>query len=182
MKEIKPFLHFTFLLSFLLLLCTAVPAGNKSDSLALKGMVYNDENRVNGVVVNIYVQNKLFKEIHLKSQNRFITNLPMNAFVTIEITAPDFHTKRFIIDTEVSEKLKKSQLNYEFDIDIFKEDELENINSSFLDFPVGLVSYDERKEIFQRNKKYTKRMKKAYIELWEESKAAEPDRQGEGLK
>lgn len=182
MKEVKPNLHFTFLLSFLLLLCTAVLAGNKSDSLALKGLIYNNDSRVKGVIVNIYVQNKLFKAIHVKSQNRFMTNLPMNALVTIEITAPDFHTKRFVIDTKVSEKLKKSQLNYEFDIDIFKEEELANINASFLDFPVGLVSYDERKESFQRNKKYTKRMKKAYLRLWAESQAAEPDRQSEGLK
>jgi hypothetical protein len=182
MKVVKPYLHFTFIVSFLLLLCTAVFAGNKSDSLALKGLIFNDDTRVKGVVVNVYVQNKLFKAIHVKSQNRFMTNLPMNALVTIEITAPDFHTKRFIIDTKVSEKLNKSQLNYEFDIDIFKEEELANINSSFLDFPVGLVSYDEKKKAFQRNKKYTKRMKKAYLRLWAESQTAEAERQSEGLK
>jgi hypothetical protein len=182
MKPAKINLLFILLLHFLLLLCSAVFAGNKSDSLALKGSIFNNDSRVQGVVVNIYIQNKLFKAILVKSQNRFMTNLPMNALVTIEITAPDFHTKRFIIDTKVSENLKKSQLKYEFDIDIFKEEELANINSSFLDFPVGLVSYDEKKKAFQRDKKYTKRMKKAYLKLWEESQSAEAQRQSEGLK
>ena len=179
---VKLNLHFIFLLSFLFLLCTVVCSRNKSDSLTLKGSIFNDDSGVRAVVVNIYIQNSLFKGIRVKSQNRFMTNLPMNAVITVEITAPEFHTKRFIIDTEVSEKLKKGQLRYEFDIDIFKEEELANINSSFLDFPVGLVSYNEKKKAFQRNKKYTKRMKKAYLKLWEESQSTDAERQSEGLK
>ncbi len=72
-------------------------------------------------------------------------------------------------------------MQYEFDIDIFKEEELKHINTSFLDFPVGLVSYDRKKKVFLRNKKYTKRMKKAYLKLWAESQTT-AGRQAEGLK
>jgi len=179
MRHTKPFFRFALFWAFLIPLTGHVFAG-PADSLELKGMIFNDNSKVADVVVSIYNHNKLFKKIYVKSSNRFVTNLPLNTILTIEISAPDFHAKRFVIDSKVPEKLKKSQLKYEFDIDIFKENELKNINTSFLDFPVGLVSFDRRKKVFHRNKKYTKRMKKAYIKLWAESQAAE--RQVEGLK
>lgn len=163
------------------LLAMPVAFASKPDSLNLKGMIFNDDNRVKNVIIKIYDHNKLIKKIIVKSSNRFMTNLPLNTFVTIEITAKDYHTKRFVIDTKVPKSIKKSQLKYDFDIDIFKEEELADINTSFLDFPVGLVSFDKKKEAFLRNKKYTKRMKKAYIKLWAESQAAQRQ-SSEGLK
>jgi hypothetical protein len=179
MKTSYLFARISLLLIFAIGLNFQVVAG-PLDSLELKGMIFNNNSRVKDVVVNIYNHNKLFKEIHVKSSNRFVTNLPVNTIVTIEITAPNFHAKRFVIDTKVPGKITKSQLMYSFDIDIFKEDELKNINTSFLDFPVGLVSFDKKKRKFIRNKQYTKRMKKAYLKLWAESQEAE--RQGKGLE
>lgn len=180
MKFTTSLFRLTLLLAFSILLKFNAIAG-PLDSLDLKGMIFNNNAKVRGVVINIYDHNKIFKSIHVKSSNRFLTKLPLNTVLTIEITAPDYHTKRFVIDTKVPGKLKKSQLKYEFDIDIFKEEELEHINTSFLDFPVGLVSYDRKKKVFLRNKKYTKRMKKAYLKLWAESQTT-AGRQSEGLK
>ena len=179
MKTSYLFARISLLLIFAIGLNFQVVAGHL-DSLELKGMIFNDGSRVKDVVVNIYNHNRLFKQIHVKSSNRFVTNLPLNTVMTIEITAPDFHTKRFVIDTEVPNKVTKSQLKYNFDIDIFREEELKNINTSFLDFPVGLVSFNKKKGAFIRNIKYTKRMKKAYLKLWAESQEAE--RQGKGLE
>ena len=172
-------------LGILLILTTSlnVPAiAGPLDSLQLLGIIFNNNSQARDVVVNIYDHNKIFKQIHVKSSNRFVTYIPINSIMTIEITAPDFHTKRFIMDTTVPNKIKKSQLKYNFDIDIFREEELKHINTSFLDFPVGLVSFHNKKAEFIRNKKYTKRMKKAYLKLWAESQETEAKRQGEGLK
>jgi len=180
MRHTKSFFRFALFWVFSVLLTGHVFAG-PADSLELKGIIFNEDTKVADAVVNIYNHNKLFKKIYVKSSSRFVTNLPLNTILTIEITAPEFHAKRFVIDSKVPEKLKRSQLKYDFDIDIFTEKELKNINTSFLDFPVGLVSFDLRKEVFHRNKKYTKRMKKAYVELWEESQEA-AERQVEGLK
>lgn len=179
MKASYLFVRISLLLIFAIGLNFQVLAG-PLDSLELKGMIFNNNSRVKDVVVNIYNHNKLFKQIHVKSSNRFVTNLPVNTIMTIEITAPNFHAKRFVIDTKVPNKVTKAQLKYSFDIDIFKEEELKNINTSFLDFPVGLVSFDKKKGEFIRNKQYTKRMKKAYLKLWAESQEAE--RQGKGLE
>lgn len=170
---------FSFLLLSLVIASSASSAVSKlvvgKDSIELKGIVYNNTNRVKGVVVNIYSNNKLIKTATIRSSNRFKTNLPINAELTIEISAPGFHTKRFIFNTHLPEELSRVP-DYEFDIDIFKEEELEGVNTSILDFPVGIVEYDKRKGVFLRNKKYTKRMKQAYLDLWEESQMS--DRSG----
>ncbi len=172
----------SFLLTLLTLVCFSANANllaGVKDSVQLKGMIFNNDARIKNVIVNIYDHNKLIKNIHVKSSNRFLTFLPVNTLLTIEITAEDFHTKRFMFDTSIPNGLKPIP-KYDFDIDIFKESELSGINTSFLDFPVGLVSYDKKKKVFHRNKKYTKRMKKSYLKLWAESQEA--NRQGKGLK
>lgn len=140
----------------------------EKDSIVLTGMVFNNKDRVKNVVINIYNKNKLWKSIHVKSSNRFKTNLPLNEMMTIEITAEKFYPKRFIFDSSVPSDLKTVP-DYDFDIDIFSEKELEGVNTSFLDFPVGIVTYDPKRNEFERDIKYTKKMKKAYLKLWEEA-------------
>ncbi len=167
MKKVLTFLLVSLLLSSSLLL-KASKNGPSKDSIQLTGMVYNNQDRVKGVVIKIYSNNLLIKTVKARSSNRFRTNIPINSELTIEISAPEHHAKRFIFDSHIPADLKTVP-KYQFDIDIFKEIELEGVNTSILDFPVGLVSYDTKKKEFIRNKKYTKRMKKAYLNLWEES-------------
>ena len=148
---------------------TTNPAASKRDSILLTGLIFNNEDRIQNVEVNIYYHNELWRVVKLKRNNRLSVYLPKNAVLTIEITAPTFHAKRFMFDTTVPSSLKILP-RYQFDIDLFKEEELAGVeDNSILDFPVGLVEYDEKKGEFLRNKKYTKRMKKAYTELWHEA-------------
>ncbi|MEQ8908319.1 MAG: hypothetical protein RIC95_03945 [Vicingaceae bacterium] len=158
------------LFSFLFL-CNA-SASNKKDSILLKGSVYNNTDHVKDATIEIYDGNTLIKKIDVRSSNRFRTYLPANKLLTIEIDAPDFHEKRFAFDSHLPEGLVKSPV-YEFDMDIFKEEELKGVNVSILDFPVGLVYYDEKKNKFIHNKSYTKKMKKEYYKLLDEAKLSE---------
>ncbi|MEQ8625277.1 MAG: hypothetical protein RJQ00_09900 [Vicingaceae bacterium] len=174
MKKTLSFLLFSLILTAALFASGPTqPAGK--DSIELKGMVFNNHDRVKNVIVKVYSNNKLIKTNHLGSSNRVRTNLPINAELTIEISADGYHPKRFIFNTHVPNDIERIP-NYQFDIDIFREDELAGVNTSILDFPVGIVEYDSRKGEFIRNKKYTKRMKKAYLDLWEESQMS--DRSG----
>jgi len=156
---------------FLFCLCPFTHAqGRKAepDSVLMTGMIFNDKDQVKGTVINIYDENKLIKVIKVERSNRFKTNLPINAVLTIEITAPEFHTKRFIFDTNLPEDVKNVP-DFDFDMDIFSKEEMANVNTSLLDFPVGLVDYNERKKKFIRNVEYTKKMKARYLKLLEES-------------
>ncbi len=159
------------LLSLFLIISLQVGASalaSKRDSIELTGLIYNNQDHVKDVVINIYHHNKLWKTEKLGRSNRLRTYLPKNSVLTIEICAPDHHTKRFMFNTTVPTNLKVLP-KYRFDIDLFTEEEISGVNSSILDFPVGLVEYDEKKKVFLRNKKYTKKMKKAYLKLWEEA-------------
>ena len=109
MKSVKLVFRYTLVVAFLMLFKVDVIAGSL-DNLELKGVIFNNKSRVKDVVVNIYDHNKLFERIEVKASNRFITNLPLNTILTIEITAPNFHAKRFVMDTTVPNKLKKSKL------------------------------------------------------------------------
>ena len=142
------------------------------DSVQMTGMIFNDQDQVKGTVINIYIGNKLFKVVKTSRSNRFRTNLPLNAFLTIEITAPGFHTKRFIFDTSLPEGIDDVP-DFEFDMDIFSQEEMSGVNTSLLDFPVGLVDYNEKKKKFMRNVEYTKKMKARYMKLLEEASEIE---------
>lgn len=142
------------------------------DSIALKGSIYNNVEQVENVVIKIFDGNTLYKTVKVGSSNRFKTYLPVNKMLTIQIEAPGFHEKRFQFDSTIPENLSRIP-EYYFDMDIFKESELEGVNPSLLDFPAGLVSYDEKKKEFVHDKSYTKKMKKEYYKLLEEAKLSQ---------
>ena len=142
------------------------------DSIALKGSIYNNVDQVRNVVIKVFDGNTLYKTVKVGSSNRFKTYLPTNKMLTIQIEAPGFHEKRFQFNTDIPKGLNRIP-EYYFDMDIFKESELEGVNPSLLDFPAGLVSYDERKKEFVHNKSYTKKMKKEYYKLLEEAKLSQ---------
>jgi hypothetical protein len=143
-----------------------------SDSLKLIGKLFNNDQQVKNGIIKIYQKNKLIKTLELERKNYFTTNIPLNTVVMVDISAPDLHTKRFVMDTHVPENLTRTP-SYEFDMDIFSQKELEGVNTSMLDFPAGLVSYNPKKKAFERDKAYTNRMKKRYTELLEEAMMSE---------
>ena len=144
----------------------------KKDSILLTGIIFNNEERVKDVVIKIYNKNVLLKSVNVRASNLFKTYIPKNANLTINISAPNFHDKRFFFDTHVPDELKRLP-DYKFDIDIYSDKELGTINASLLDFPAGLVKYDKKKKIFIRDKAYTKRMKSAFYQILEEAALAE---------
>jgi len=156
------------MLSLWLVLFTlsATAYASTADSLLLTGSVFNDKHRISEIKINIYVDNNIYKTVIVERSNRFRTNLPLNKMVTVEITAPGFYNKRIMIDTEVPEN-RPRQLMYDFDMDLYAESEMEGVNTSILDFPVGLIQYQKGK--FARNKKYTNQMKSEYMRLLEEA-------------
>lgn len=156
---------------FILICCLSFSSfglSSKRDSIQLTGKVFNNKEKVTGLIINVYRENELIKTEHIRSSHHFRLYIPKNSMLTIEITAPNFHTKTFFFDSTVPDGLRKLP-GYQFDMDIFSESELEGVNTSMLDFPAGLVKYNEKKKIFLRDKAYTKKIKKAYFKLLEEA-------------
>lgn len=141
----------------------------KQDSIKLVGLIYNNRTKIKKYTINIYIRNSLFKSVPSNSRNNFQANVPINSYCTVEITAEGYYTKRFIFDTSIPEDYLSRIPEFKFDMDIFSEKELEGVNTSALDMPVGVVKYNNKKEEFEHNKSYTKKMKKIYKELLVES-------------
>lgn len=158
--------------ALLILQSDSYARGSKRDSILMVGKVFNNDERVKGLIINIYNENNFLRAIHIRSAHHFRFYLPKNMLLTIEITAPGFHTKRFIFDSHVPDELKQMP-NYDFDMDIFSEAELQGVNTSLLDFPSGIVSFNTKKGIFEHDKAYTKRIKKQYFQLLEEAQMSE---------
>lgn len=171
MLRLFPFILGLFI-GLLLSSQSAEAKGSKRDSILMVGKVFNNDERVKDLVINIYNENAFLRAIPIRSAHHFRFYLPKNMLLTIEITAPGFHTKRFIFDTNVPDELKQMP-NYDFDMDIFSEAELAGVNTSLLDFPSGIVRYNEKKGIFEHDKAYTKRIKKQYFQLLEEAQMSE---------
>ncbi|NBG65177.1 hypothetical protein [Acidiluteibacter ferrifornacis] len=145
------------------------PTVLKQDSIKIVGLIYNNRNKLRKYTINIYIRNRLFKTVESSARYNFETNVPINSYCTIEINAKGYYTKRFIFDTSIPENYTKQIPEFSFDMDVFAEKELDGVNTSALDLPVGIVKYNNKKEEFEHNKSYTKKMKKVYKDLLIES-------------
>lgn len=163
-----PFILLCLLFSFFL---TAFESKAYNDSLLIEGEITAKKGNLKDVVVNIYINNSLFKSEKLDRSLKFKLNLPLNEILTIEVSAPNYHSKRFMIDSHVPSKAKEDFV-YLFEMDLFSLDEMKGVNTFLLDFPVGLVKYEKRKG-FVHNEKYTKQMKEEYFRLLEEANKSE---------
>lgn len=150
---------------------TSIESKAYNDSLLIEGKITAKKSNLKEVVVKVYINNELFKSEQLDRSSTFKLNLPLNEILTIEVSAPNYHSKRFMIDSHVPSKAKE-EFVYLFEMDLFSFEEMKGVNTFLLDFPVGLVKYEKRKG-FVHNEKYTEQMKKEYFRLLEEANKSE---------
>lgn len=174
MNQLKLPTFLSIILLFVSFLIAPIESKAYNDSLLVEGEITAKNGDLQNVVVRVYINNQLFKIQKLGRKAKFKLQLPLNEILTIEASAPNFHSKRFMIDSHVPPK-PKHKLVYLFEMDLFSLEEMKGVNTFLLDFPVGLVKYDKRKG-FVHNEKYTKQMKDEYFKLLEEAKQS--DRSG----
>ncbi len=161
----KSYITLSLLALFMLLFSTEIKA---QDSLEIEGVIYHSSAQVNNIDAKVYIDNTLFKNIQLHDNNKLITNIPLGEIVTVEFNAPGYYVKRIMFDTHVPPDYKKKSLYYKFDVDLYSEDEIQDINISGLDFPIGLVKYNKNK--FDENTPYTRRKKSEHIDMLKKTK------------
>ncbi|MEX2379783.1 MAG: hypothetical protein WD530_03510 [Vicingaceae bacterium] len=165
---IYPIVSLCLLFSFFL---SSVESKAYNDSLLIEGKVTAKKGNLKDVVVKIYINNSLFKSEKLDRSSKLKLNLPLNEILTVEISAPNYHSKRFMIDSHVPSNADHKFV-YLFEMDLFSLEEMKGVNTFLFDFPVGLVKYDKRSG-FIHNEKYTKQMKEEYFRLLEEANKSE---------
>ena len=117
---------------------------------------------INGVEVRLYKENEEMEWAEITSviyhEHSFIFKLDANEYYTIEISKPGFVTRTLGISTKVPSTLSLKQMfRYEFQVELFQKKE--GVDDYYLDFPVALISYDKKNDVFDNNNAYTKHIK-----------------------
>jgi hypothetical protein len=117
---------------------------------------------INGVTVTLYKENSEQEWTEVTSvtyhEHSFLFSLEANEYYTIEVSKPGFVTRSIGISTQLPTTVSlKEMFKYEFEVSLFKEKK--GVDDYYLDFPVALISYDSKHDVFDNNNAYTKHIK-----------------------
>ena len=146
-------------------------AGNltKNDStrstecLTVAGVAVDEKNNpIDGAEIKLFKKNDEMEWIEVTNvsyhDHNFSFTLDVNEYYTIEVKKSGFVTRTVGISTMMpcSSKLD-SRYRFEFDVTLFKE--TKGADDYYFDFPVALISYDQKADAFNNNNKYTNHIK-----------------------
>ncbi|MFL5764138.1 MAG: hypothetical protein ACJ77K_09365 [Bacteroidia bacterium] len=117
---------------------------------------------IDGVQVKLLKENEEMEWMEITSvsyhDHDFTFALEANSYYTIEVTKPGYVKRSVAISTHLPEKIDYSEIfKYGFEVMMFKEKKA--VDDYYYDFPVALVSYNPRTEVFENNLSYTRHIK-----------------------
>ena len=131
--------------------------------LEVVGVAIDQKNaQLNGVQVTLFKENDEMEWVEITSvtyhEHSFLFSLDANEYYTIEVSKPGYVTRSIGVSTALPKNVSMKQMfKYEFEVSLFKEQQ--GIDDYYLDFPVALISYDSKHDVFDNNNKYTKHIK-----------------------
>ncbi len=154
----------------LLLLIVAITANvnisnaqeeTKPGFLPVYGVITVNNSKVKEAKVNVYDGNQLVQEIPASKRGEFATDLALNKHYTFEFLAEGAVTKRIAVNTYI-EKKNAPPVPFDCFVYLVLLEQVEGSDISILDFPVALVSYNEKKKQFEPQLGYSMNMMKEY--------------------
>jgi hypothetical protein len=131
--------------------------------LEVLGVAVDVNNKpIDGVQVKLYQQNEELEWTEVTSisyhEHSFLFKLSSNEFYTIEVSKPGYVSRLISVSTNLPDKVKlQRRFKYEFEVQMFPEKK--GVDDYYLDFPVAMISYNERDEVFDYNTNYTRNIK-----------------------
>ena len=138
-------------------------SSNSKKCLEVVGFAIDQYNKqLEGVQVTLYKENDEMEWIEVTSvvyhEHSFLFSLDANEYYTIEVSKPGYVTRSIGISTILPANVSMKDLfKYEFEVSLFKEKK--GVDDYYLDFPVALISYDSKHDVFDNNNAYTKHIK-----------------------
>lgn len=147
----------------LLLLATSIPmmaqdttAVEEFTVLTIEGEITHKTEKLASVLVELYEQNKMVDAFETKKNGKFKFFLYNNHIYTIQLTKEGYNTKKVTINTWVPDDYG-DEISYLFDIELDSLSiMLEEHKETLLEYPIAIISFDERKGEFLFNQAYTK--------------------------
>ncbi|HEX8516378.1 MAG TPA: hypothetical protein VF868_09285 [Bacteroidia bacterium] len=143
----------------------ANPNTDSADTICLEvnGIALDTRNLpIDGAQIRLYKENDELEWSEITSaihhEHHFQFKLEVNSHYTIEISKPGFITRLVSISTIIPPHVSLEQIfKYEFDVQLLSSEE--KLNDYYIDFPVALISYDSKRDVFDNNYTYTKHIK-----------------------
>jgi hypothetical protein len=155
-----------FLIGGLIVFSSFTANKNKTDAstvcLEVIGIAVDETNKpIDGAEIKLYKENEELEWIEITSviyhEHSFVFNLEANQYYTIEISKNGFVSRSVAISTNLPAGVSYSPMfHYEFEVSLFKK---KDANDYYLDFPVALISYNSKKDVFLNNDIYTNHIK-----------------------
>ncbi len=134
-----------------------------NECLAVIGIAVDEKNEpIDGVQIRLYKENEELEWAEVTNvayhDHNFQFILDANQYYTIEVSKPGY-LKRFVaISTVLPNNIEITPIfTFEFDVVLLKEKKI--VDDYYLDFPVALISYNKKSEVFENNNNYTNHIK-----------------------
>jgi hypothetical protein len=117
---------------------------------------------IDGVEVRLFKENEELEWNEITSvvyhEHSFVFKLEADQYYTIEISKPGYIKRLVGVSTKLPSNVSCKELFYhEFEITLVKEKT--GLDDYYLDFPIALIRYDAKREVFDNNYSYTRHIK-----------------------
>ncbi len=148
----KSLLHILTILLFSFVYFNLFP---QKGYLKINGQVKSGKEKINNAVISLYQNNTKINSINTNN-GTFSFNLDFDNEYILDISAPNFVSKKVLIDTKIPEK--DLIYKYSFTVDLFQK--FDGIDYSALENPVTKIIYNTEADAFDYDIPYTESMRK----------------------
>lgn len=131
--------------------------------LEIIGIALDEKNQaINGVQVSLLKKNEEMEWVEVTSvkhhDHNFKFILEANEYYTIEVSKPGYVKRLITVSTILPANVAlKPLFSFGFEVVMFKEKA--GVDDYYLDFPIALIGYNPKTEVFENNYSYTYHIK-----------------------
>jgi len=134
--------------------------------LEISGRISTINKKASGTyTIHLYKENGSVDSLVFNNKSTFKMNLEKNSVYAIKISKEGYTPKLISISTSLPEAVEMSSaFRFYFETELLGNTDASELNTDALDFPIALVTYDEKRKCFDYHKKYTRHIKKQITE------------------
>jgi len=137
---------------------------SSNECISIIGIAVNEKNEpIEGVEIKLYKENEELEWAEVTTvayhDHNFKFVLDVNQYYTIEISKPGYLKRLVAVSTNLPSNVSITPL-FIFEFDIVLSKEKKGTDDYYHDFPIAIISYDLKSEVFENNNKYTDHIKK----------------------
>ena len=159
-------------ITFLVLLFVTVSSFAYTNwEIRVDGRVSKDGERLGGAMVTLMKNSRILQEVRTPENGKFIFVLRPGVDYLIKVSKPGHVSKKLIFSTKnVPEELIAEGFPI-FPVEISLFEEIQGLDVSILEYPVGRIAFSELDNDFQIDREYARNIHNELVVLYKEYKA-----------